>query len=251
MRSIFESAKSILEKTEPGQDKLDALTKVMLSTKHSYSVINAVRAKLDTPAGDVLLGIVSVIAGNTSLFNAFVTEFKKGIGVTEETIVENEIQLTEEEHAALMEDRLQSDIKSLKRIGWKLDKVIPFMVTKGDEYGVKMTSDLITMYYNDGGAKKKLAPVKVPKPKKVSWPKDPPKSKLNDPQHAEAYLGQVIDSDESPDMTGSEAFEILRQAGYTEHAIMWVIRNLGWEGDLTRGQGGTKIAKKTAPKFRK
>jgi hypothetical protein len=348
MRSIFESAKSILEKTEASQSQLDALTKVMLSMKQAYSSINAVRSKLDTPAGAALLDIVSIIAGNTSLFNAFVAEFKKnGFGVTEETQIDesseankfdkiagiikkkgklvstknssdfekydfgdyeyysygggfdqviwkksadkkaldwevnstytdakgtqlrykgmtkndflnvmveetddDEIQLTAEEAAILKEDKLQNDIKSLRKIGWKLNKIIPFLITKGDDYGVKMTSDLITMYYNEGD--KKAAPkapvIKVPKPKKVSWPKDPPKSKLNDPQHAEAYLGQVIDSDESPDMTGSEAHKVLTQAGYTEHAIMWVIRNFGWEGDLRQGPNAAKFAKKTARK---
>lgn len=215
----------------------------MISLKYSYGDINAVQdllKKNKNILGECFVGIVSIIARNTSLFNAFVAEFKKGVGVDEET--------------ELTEDKLQNDIKSLKKIGWKLPKLIPFMITKGDEYGVKMTADLITMYYTDGDAKKapKMPAVKVPKPKKVSWPKRPPASKVNDPQHAEAYLGQVIDSEEIEDMTGVEALQILTQAGYTEHAAMWVIRNLGWEGDVVNYQKrNSKFAKKTAPKFRK
>lgn len=127
------------------------------------------------------------------------------------------------------------------------------MVTKGDEYGVKMTSDLITMYYNDGGAKK--APttpsVKVPKPKKVSWPKDPPKSKVDDAGHAEAYLAQAVDSGESPDIYGMEAYQLLITAGYTERAAMAVMKNMGWDDDVNRAKNRTsKFAKKMATRFR-
>lgn len=88
MRSIFESAKDVLEQSSPSSDQLAALTKVLLSMKQAYSSINAVRSKLDTPTGAALLDIVSIIAGNTSLFNAFVTEFKKGIEVTEEAQID-------------------------------------------------------------------------------------------------------------------------------------------------------------------
>lgn len=244
MRSIFESAKTILEQSSPNQDQLAALTKVMLSMGASYGEINAVRSKLGSDImGGLLLNIVSVIAGNTTLFNSFVKSYK---GISEDT------ELVED--SELNEDKLQNDIKSLKKIGWKLDKVIPFMVTKSDEYGVKITSDLVTMYYTDGGAKKapKTPAVKVYKPKKVSWPKDPPKNKIDDAGHAEAYLGQAVDSEESPDIYGMEAYQLLITAGYTERAAMAVMKNMGWDGDVKKAQTRTsKFAKKTASKFHK
>lgn len=156
----------------------------------------------------------------------------KNVNLNEEIV-----ELTIEEEAMLLEDRLQNDIKSLKRIGWKLDKVIKFMVTKGEDYGVKMTADLITMYYNDGGAKKKdstpmwppVASKSAPKVKKPKWPNDPPKSKRDDAGHAENYLAQAIASDESPDMEGTEAWQLLSNAGYTERAKLAVIKNMGWD----------------------
>jgi hypothetical protein len=359
MKSIFESAKTILEGTDPNQTQLDALTKVMLSMKAGYSEINATRGefKKSIMLRELLLEIVSTIAGNTSLFNAFVAEYKKSVGIIEDTQIDEspegiqkakeEIELAEaipadqvtyfnlvrsikktgvsnssntkfvagsyalalekkdgffssiskvdekrnilwvvslepvkelnnapklvfkgitrdafiklkntnlNEDTELFEDKLLNDIKSLKKIGWKLNKVIPFMITKGDDYDVKMTSDLITMYYNDGGVKKapKMAPVKVPKPKKVSWPKDPPKNKVDDAGHAEAYLGQAVDSGESPDIYGMEAYQLLITAGYTERAAMAVMKNMGWDDDVNRSKNRTsKFAKKTAPKFRK
>jgi hypothetical protein len=147
----------------------------------------------------------------------------------------------------LTEDKLQNDIKSLKKIGWKLPKIIPFFITKGDEYDVKMTADLITMYFNDGDGKAKkntipypghpglsIAATKKSPPKgwgmkKAKWPKDPPKSKINDPSHAEAFIAQVIDSGESEDISGGEAYKLMRTAGYTEKARMAVIKNMGWD----------------------
>lgn len=265
--TIFESAKNILEASAPTSEQLASLTKLMLSMGASYGEINAVRAKLGNDiASGFLLNVAYVIANNTALFNSFVRAYKNP-ALSEES----EIELTEDELAALNEDKLQNDIKSLKKIGWKLDKVQKYLITKGSDYGVKMTSDLIAMYYNekDSDAKKQYVMgkdgkpmtlpgtnIKIgisktpPKEKKAKWPSNPPKSKINDPSHAEAFLGQVFKTGESPDMTGTEAYQILTQAGYTEHATMWVIRNLGWEGDLRHGQGGTKIAKKTAPKFR-
>jgi hypothetical protein len=118
-----------------------------------------------------------------------------------------------------------------------------------------MTSDLIASIFSPPKAKASSAPMwppvvskKEPKVKKAKWPNHPPKSKVDDPQHAEAFIGQVFNTGEVQDMTGTEAYQILTQAGYTERATMWVIRNLGWEGDLRHGQGGTKIAKKTPKK---
>ena len=149
------------------------------------------------------------------------------------------------EQYTIYEDKLQSDIQSLKRIGWNLDKVTKHLITKSDEYGTKITSDLVKSYYSP----EKTKAVKAPKPKKVLWPKDPPKSKINDPSHAEGYLNQAVDSEESPDIEGTEAYTLLQTAGYTDHAIHAVLKNMGWEAEY---QKMTKtvpaIAKKTAPK---
>jgi hypothetical protein len=398
---------------EATDDRLAALTKVMLSTKHSYSVINAVRSKLDTAAGDVLLGIVSVIAGNTTLFNMFVSEFKKGVGIEEEiaeakiTFAEiiqtpesnsylddvikkfhaegaksgktikhggfsmairdggygreirkdgedwvvkrthpddrifcegikfaqfkketrqmikeeteslqeapkmtngvkwglapeadrlrgeyyvvydkttkkmiafgltrksaKEIAATDKnldsasadffadkimkklsEETCLTEDemtKLKNDIGSLKRIGWSLDKVHKFIITK--DYGTKITGDIIANIYSPPKPPKAPKVKAPPVPKKPKWPNDPPKNKQNDTSHALAYLNQAVASEESPDITGGEAYEMLIQAGYTEKAVLWVIKMMGWEGDLRHGQGGTPQAKKSAPPWKR
>ena len=52
------------------------------------------------------------------------------------------------EQYTIYEDKLQSDIQSLKRIGWNLDKVTKHLITKSDEYGTKITSDLVKSYYS-------------------------------------------------------------------------------------------------------
>lgn len=149
------------------------------------------------------------------------------------------------EQYPIYEDKLQSDIQSLKRIGWNLDKVTKHLITKSDEYGTKITSDLVKSYYSPD--KLKMKPVKVLKPKKVSWPKDPPKSKINDPSHAEGFLNQAVDSEESPDIEGTEAYTILHTAGYTDHAIKSVLKNMGWEAEYQKmTRTVPAIAKKTA-----
>lgn len=236
----------------PSAYQVASLRKVMMATGASSSDVAAIVSKLKTNSvkDGFLLNIVTVLADSPRLFQPFIKEFKNstfdGGTVDEEIEVTEDADIVTEE--TLTEDKLQSDIKSLKKIGWKLDKIIPFMVKKGDEYGVKITSDLVTMYFNDKGNDAKFVtgkdgkPVVIPgtnikivkdkpaKPvKKPKWPNNPPKSKINDPQHAEAYIGQVIASDESPDITGEEAYGILDRAGYTKQAIMWVIRNFGWD----------------------
>jgi hypothetical protein len=127
-------------------------------------------------------------------------------------------------------NRLKHDILSLKRNGWKLDKIIKFFVTKGPDYGIKMTSDMITKHFNSD------KPMKVKLSKKPQWPKDPPASKRNDANHATMYIGQAIASEESPDMTGEEGYELLRQAGYSEKVIAQVLKNtFGWsDSELKR-----------------
>lgn len=148
----------------------------------------------------------------------------------------------------IKEDKLENDIQSLKRIGWKLDKVTKFLITKGSDYGIKMTSDLIAKIYNPP---QKLKRVKAPKAKKVKWPNDPPASKRKDSMHAEKYLNQAIASEESPDMTGSEAYSLLTQAGYNDETAFKVVKNMGWEGDLSYAilkKHGVQFAKKSFPK---
>ena len=302
-------------------ESLPALTKVLLSMKASYAEINGVREQLkkNHVLADLIFELTSTIARSTSVFNAFVAEYKKNASDVSEAVVGNDgkkltngvkwelapesdrrkgeyyvvydkttkmmvafgltlkgankIAATDKnlesasssfyadnimkkkanesvEEATLTEDKLQNDIKSLKKIGWKLDKVIPFLITKGDDYGIKMTSDLISMYYNDEPKKVKTAKVQVYKAPK--WPKDPPASKINDPGHAESFLNQAIASEESPDMDGSEAYTLLQTAGYTDKAIMPVLKNLGWDGDLRHGQGGTvKKPMKPFSKFKR
>lgn len=310
-----------------------AVTKVMLSMHASYGEINAVREKMnkgDITAG-LLLDIITKIARSTSLFNAFVAEYKKNesvnsIGVTLDEAAKmtngvkwqlapekdrlrgeyyvtydvrtkkmvafgltakgaqaiadtdkenlksasanhfadnimkkgvNEEVLTEEDATKLV-----NDITSLKRIGWNLDRITKHLITS-KEYGVTMTSDMIKNIFSPP---KMGAPTKATKPSKgdkapsgwgmrknVKWPKDPPASRLNDPSHAEGWIGQAIDSGESPDITGSEMHELLRQAGYTPAVIARVIKNFGMEGDLHPGMAGyvprtTPLAKKTARK---
>jgi hypothetical protein len=213
-----------------------------------YYVTYDVRTKKMVAYGLTLKGADRIAATDkANLKSASANHFADNImnkGVTEAV-------LTEENSAKLI-----NDIASLKRIGWNLDRVTKHLITS-KEYGIQMTSDIIKNIFspslNNGS---KMKPVKVPKDpsgwgtgKKKSWPKDPPASRLNDPQHAEGYISQVIDSGESPDITGSEMYSILDQAGYTRPTIMWVVRNFGMEGDLSKSQLGTSapMAKK-APK---
>ena len=58
---------------EASSDELSALSKVMLSMGASYGDINAVRSKLDSEvSGKFLLSLATIIANDTSAFNAFV-----------------------------------------------------------------------------------------------------------------------------------------------------------------------------------
>lgn len=228
---------------EATSDQLHALTKVMLSMKYSMGDINEVRTllKKDTIVTQFLLELVYAIADDTAAFNAVINSYKKaGINPSsafhEETISEDS------------EKKLEADIQSLKRIGWKLDKVIKFIIVKKD-YDVTLTSDLITKLYK-GPEKAKAVKVKEPKP--VKWPNDPPKNKVNDFAHAQKFLNQAIDSDESPDMTGSEAYTVLITAGYTDEVALKLVKHLGWDDSQfmrTYNQHkGIPLAKKTAKK---
>ena len=58
---------------EASSDELSALSKVMLSMGVSYGDINAVRSKLDSEvSGKFLIALATIIANDTSAFNAFV-----------------------------------------------------------------------------------------------------------------------------------------------------------------------------------
>lgn len=230
---------SIFEATKYSPEQLKDLTKIALSLKYSYGDINDARTALgkQTILGDMLIKLASAVANSQAAFNAVTGAAKN------ESVEELEEGVLTEENSA----KLTNDVNSLKRIGWKLDRITKHLITS-KEYGVKMTSDLIASIYSPPKAPK---PPKQPAPRKVSWPKDPPKSKIDDPQHAEAYLAQVIDSGESPDIYGREAYELLRNAGYTERASMLVMKNLGWDADVEASLKRTSgLAKKFAPKRR-
>lgn len=168
------------------------------------------------------------------------------------------ILLGESQHNLNEETKLERDIKSLKKTGWKLDKIIRHLVTQGDDYDMKLTSDLITDIYNGGTLDPKNTPSPSPlgkdkwvlpkdsktgvympimiaktKPKTVKtaeWPSNPPMSKRNDASHAESWLSKVIASGESPDITGAEAYQLMLQAGYTDRAAIAVTKNiLAWD----------------------
>lgn len=326
-QNIFESAKAILERTEYSREELAALTKVMLSMKFSYGDINTVRTLLEknhNALGNTLIGMAATIGSSTSLFNSFVSEYKKNPGMTEDvdelsesvspdivkraaafglskqhvdklynslksafgnndkvatqlikSTIENwekhgppsKIQLPEElEEVELNESvsaKLANDVASLKRIGWKLDKVTKHLITS-KEYGIKLTADLIASLFNPPKGAKPGKTVKVgnitykiPAPvKKASWPKDPPKSKINDVSHAEGYLHQAVNSGEASDIYGNEAYEMLVQAGYSEKTAMAVMKNMGWDDEVKRTRdrearhtaNATTFAKKMATK---
>jgi hypothetical protein len=220
----------------------DSLTEEVNLDEEIYKQTNGVKWEL-APEADRLKG---------NYFVAFDTSTKKivaygltkvgaeKIAKTHKNLIAkhaDDVVFKESYDQILTEDKLENDVKSLKKIGWKLDKITKFLITKGDEYGVKMTSDLIAMYFNnkDGntvtlpGTNIKIAKSKTPpRQKKPKWPNDPPKSKINDIGHAQSYLDQAIASDESPDMSGTEAYRLLDTAGYTEKVKLAVIKNMGW-----------------------
>jgi hypothetical protein len=78
MQSIFKDARLVLEGKKYSSDELADLTKILLSLKYSYSDINSVRSDLAKApdVSDALIKIVSLIAGNTSIFNSLVSSSK-------------------------------------------------------------------------------------------------------------------------------------------------------------------------------
>lgn len=144
--------------------------------------------------------------------------------------------------------KLQSDVLSLKRIGWKLDKVIKHLITS-KEYGMALTSDIISGIYDPPKAAK--IPVKrIPVVKKITWPKAPTGSQKNNWQHAEAYMSQAMQVEDggAEDAGPEELFDMLKDAGYSFNAIIISLRDMGREY-LPTPRGSDKNDAETAEEY--
>lgn len=130
----------------------------------------------------------------------------------------------------LIEDKLENDVASLKRIGWNLDKVTKHLITS-KEYGVKMTSDLIKKIFDKTDKKGQKIVPKPPKEKHYKYPKNPVGSQKKNGRHGFDFILQMLnDPDGSPDTSWSEAEQVLRNVGYEKSAIEDALKYLENDG---------------------
>ena len=132
------------------------------------------------------------------------------------------------------EQKLWNDIQSLKKIGWKPDKISKHLLQHASDYeGEQLSADRIERLYhsqevNFGSGhtvKMDMRATKAPKaPKDIKYGmKDPKGKEKKDQAHAEDYFSAHGDAD----MDGSEALSLLTTAGYDPAVARKALHNLG------------------------